>query len=143
MRWLAFAGFVAVFTVLCWDAGQRMPEAYPSVARCQSDPARYAGRQLWIIPGKILASDPTGFVLTHAHGRVRVHSNLMPPAGAYAFIRATFQADGTLLATGVDVDPNYLVKRTGILFISMITLLFFALLFHRTFQWRNGALAIR
>jgi hypothetical protein len=142
-RILAASAALLIFGLLCWDASVRVGDAYPSVRRCQSDPARFAGKEIWIIPGKIINPDPEGFTLIHSTGEVRVRSNLDPPAEEYAFIRGVFKEDGTVLATGVHVESGFLAKRLGIVLISLVTLLFVSLLFVRTFEWRSGAFHAR
>jgi len=138
-RVVAAAASVGIFVLLCWDAGRRLPEAYPNVGRCQSDPAKYAGREVWVIPGKIASSDASGFDLIHGHGTVRVRSNSMPPEGEYAYVRGVFQADGTLRGTGIEIDHGFILARAGIIGLSLFTLFFFARVLIRTFRWRDGA----
>lgn len=142
-RIIVAAAAIAVFAVLCWDSGLRMGEAHPTVRRCQSDPGRFAGRDIWIIPGRISSPDPEGFDVKHATGVARVRSTLNPPADEYVFLRGVFKEDGTIQATAVHVESRFLFKRRGIILISLITLFFFAILFFRAFEWRAGGLQVR
>lgn len=134
------AAAIAVFAALCWDAGRRLPEAYPSVARCQREPARYAGREIWIIPAKVMASDPEGYEVRHGGGgTVRVRAGSQPPPGAYVYVHGTFQGDGVVDQKSLLVDTRFIAERNGIVAVSLVLLGVFAILFLRTFAWRNGA----
>lgn len=138
--WLVFTACVAGFAALCWDAGKRFPEEFPGVNRCQGDPARYAGREIWIIPAKVVVSDPEGYEIIHGTGgMIRVRSTTMPPVGSHIYLRGNFQRDGTLIQTAVLVDEHFALERRAVIVLSLITLLVFAWLFHRTFAWRNRA----
>jgi hypothetical protein len=142
--WLVFTASVAGFAVLCWDAGVRLPEAYPSIGRCLSRPARYAGREIWIIPGKVTASDPEGYEVQHGGGgRVRVRATSQPPPGAYVYVHGTFQPGGFVDQKSILVDTRFIAERNGIVAISVVMLIIFAAFFHRTFAWRNGAFHVR
>ncbi len=142
--WLVLTTSIAGFAALCWDAGVRLPEAYPSVERCLRDPARYAGREIWIIPAKVTASDPESYEVQHpGGGRVRVRSTSQPEPGAYVYVNGTFRADGIVDQESLLVDSRFIAERNGILAISLVTLFIFAGLFLRMFGWRNGAFHVR
>ncbi|HTF57664.1 MAG TPA: hypothetical protein VK661_10565 [Planctomycetota bacterium] len=142
--WLIFTACVGGFAALCWDAGVRLPEAYPTIGRCQADPARYAGREIWIIPARVSASDPEGYEVQHGGGgRVRIRATSQPPPGAYVYVRGTFQADGVVDQKSILVDTHFIAERNGTVAISVLTLILFAGFFHRTFAWRSGTFHVR
>jgi len=142
--WLICTASIAGFAALCWDAGTRLPEAYPTIARCQADPARYAGREIWIIPGRVSASDPEGYEVQHGGGgSVRVRATSQPTPGSYVYVRGTFQADGVVDQKSILADDHFIAERNGVLAISIAVLVLFAGFFHRTFAWRNGAFHVR
>lgn len=143
MRVLGGLSAVIVFALLCWDAGVRVSEAYPDIRQCRSDPAKYAGREVWIIPGKVTASDAEGFIVRDRQGLVRVRSTARPDPGDYVFVRGAFQPDGTLEGRAVRVNPRFREERAGVIGCSLAVLAVFAWIFHRTFAWRNGAFHVR
>jgi hypothetical protein len=142
--WLVFAASVAGFAALCWDAGSHLPEAYPSVARCLRDPARYAGREIWIIPAKVSASGPEEYEVMHGGGgTVRVRATTQPPLGSYVYVNGIFRADGVVDQRSILIDNHFIAERDAIVAISLVMLAIFAGLFHRAFAWRNGAFHVR
>ena len=143
MRFVGAAVAAGLFVLLCWDASRRLPEAFPSVGRCQANPAKYANREVWVIPGMVVWSEEDWFKLVHSEGEVRVHSRARPPVGVHAYVRGTFLADGTVLATGLELAPGFMVARAGVIILSLITLILFAGVFLRTFGWRDGAFPVR
>jgi len=142
-RIVGVSAAVAAFALLCWDAGVRVSEAYPNVRRCLSDPAKYAGREVWIIPGKVTVSDAEGFTVRDRHGLVRVRSTARPDPGEYVFVRGVFQPGGTLEGRAVRVNPRFRAERAGVIGCSLVVLAIFAWMFHRTFAWRDGAFQVR
>jgi hypothetical protein len=143
MRILGGLSAVTAFALLCWDAGIRVSEAYPTVRRCLSDPVRYAGREVWIMPGKVETSDSDSFVVLQRDGKVRVRSTARPAPGEYVFIRGIFEPGGTLEGRLVEVNPRFRAERAGVVGCSLAILAVFAWMFHRTFVWREGAFHVR
>ena len=134
---------VSAFALLCWDAAVRVSETYPNLRRCLANPAKYAGREVWLIPGKVESSDPEGFVVIDPAGRVRVRSTARPAPGSHVYVRGVFEAAGTLDARRVEVNPHFVAERAGVILISLAVLGVFAWMFHKTFAWRDGAIQVR
>ena len=141
--WLVLTGSIAAFAALCWDAGRRLPESYPSVARCQRDPLRYDGREVWIIPAKVISSDLENYEVMHGGGNIRVRSTSQPPVGAYVYVHGTYRAAGWVDQKSILIDEHFIAERNGVVGISLVILLVFAGIFRRAFIWREGSFHVR
>ena len=130
---------MGAFALLCWDASSRLGDAYPSFTRCLRDPEKHHGKPVWFQPARVVAAREGSFDLERWGGPVRIHAPLQPPVGARVMVYGTFQREGTVTAIAWDEEPNYFIKRLGVLVVSMLVVIVGAFVFHRSFEWRGGA----
>ena len=128
-----------VFAALCRDAGLRLADDYPSIGQCIENPAKHAGKHVFISPNLVLSSDEFSFDVDGWDFPVRVYSAIRPPVGSYAMVYGTFQSDLSVMAIKVREEPAYETKRAGVYLVSFLVLAVGAFFFHRTFAWRDGA----
>jgi len=133
-------GAAGVFAFLCRDSADRLAEAYPSVWMCMEHPEKYEGRHVWISPSPVTSTAPSSFEVIHYGDRIRVHSRLLPNVGAWVMVHGTFQIDGSVESISWVEDNGYSLKRKGVLIVSLVALIAVALIFHKTFEWRDGAI---
>src|SRR5687767_4929487 len=105
---------VGGFCALCWDAGMRLPERYPGAARLQADPARYAGREVWIGPAKVVESSTELFLVQTSQARVTIRSGLRPVLGVHALVRGISQKDGSVQELVTMIDTRWTLERVGV-----------------------------
>ncbi|HEU4339392.1 MAG TPA: hypothetical protein VFS19_04930 [Planctomycetota bacterium] len=130
----------ALFGALCWDARDRLAEAYPTLWMCREEPLKYAGKQVWVYPCPVVTAKTGSFQIQYDEDWVRIHSPLQPAVGTRVKVIGTFLADGSVLATSWVEDNAYRFKRRGVIVISILVLAAFAFVLRRTFAWRDGAI---
>jgi hypothetical protein len=130
----------AAFGGLCWDSATRLADQYPSIWMCLDEPAKYAGKPVWIAPNRVLSSGTYSFVVDCYDERIKVHSLMQPPVGSTVMVFGTFQVDGSVMAIKAREDSAYRWKRRAVYGISLLVLVVAAWVFHRMFAWRDGAL---
>ncbi|HKS15929.1 MAG TPA: hypothetical protein VJU16_01305 [Planctomycetota bacterium] len=130
---------VGIFAALCWDATQRLAEAYPTVFTCQADPLKYEGKPVWMNPSEVVTSFPAFFEVQYFHKWVRVHSNLHPRLGTRVMVHGRFRIDGTVEAIACAEDNDFTMNRRGVLIVSILVLAAGVYVFRSAFAWRDWA----
>ena len=109
------------------------------MAICDSDPDRHHGREVWLPPHLVVESRSDSFLLQVHEYQVRVYSPLPPKVGTYVMVYGKYRELLTVDAISWREEWDYVEKRLGVIFVSLVVLGFALVAFRRAFQWRDGA----
>lgn len=131
------AGLAAAFVLLCLLSESRYGSSYPNYWICQAYPHLYAGQEVTTGFERVTGVVAGGYEIREEGFPLIVRTSREVPAGTYARARGLMQADGTLLATDVVVDPNYRIKRNAQWVVSVAGLALFGWFFLRHVRIRT------